>query len=65
MNRTATVGNLFDAYELYCYHYYGGKKVLECLSVSTFLSSRLYPLTYDHDTTGRFASDLHIMLAAV
>ena len=43
----------------------GGKNVLECLSLSTFLSSRLDPLIDGHEKTGRFASDLHIMLAAV
>jgi len=36
----------------------GGKNMLECLSFSNFLSSRLDPLIDDHETTGRFASDL-------
>jgi hypothetical protein len=43
----------------------GGKNVLGCLSLSTFLSSRLDPLIDGHETTGRFASDLHVMLAVV
>jgi len=43
----------------------GSKNVLECLSLSTFLSSRLEPLIDGHETTGSFASDLHSMLAAV
>jgi hypothetical protein len=43
----------------------GGKNVLEFLSLSTFLPSRLDPLIVGHETTGRYANDLHIMLAAV
>jgi len=43
MNHTATVGTLFDAYELYCYHYYAGKKCL-----SAFLSRPFFPQGWIH-----------------